>query len=76
MQIYVHDARAKHCNHWAYIILIVALIGLTAGSMALAWRNSKPICNRVVKHSTQFEDTYVCEYDLASPNQDILKVSN
>ncbi len=49
-------------------ILIVILIAITAVSVALAWRNAKPICDDLVR--SPYSDELVCEYGLGDIQED------
>ncbi len=47
-------------------ILIVILIAITAVSVALAWRNAKPICEDLQRQG----DNLICVYNLGKIQED------
>lgn len=54
------------CNHWGYRLVIVLLLALTIFSTYVAYRNSKPICNDLIR----FNDNLTCIYDLGEVAED------
>lgn len=58
-------------------IIITVLILITACSIALAYRNSKPICTDLIRN--QYSDQLICEYglgDIQEDEADVIIVDN
>jgi hypothetical protein len=64
--MYNHNTGINKCNHWGYRVVIVLLFTLTLFSTYVAYRNSKPICNDLIR----FNDSLTCVYDLGEVAED------
>ena len=69
-KIYVHDQSMHHCSHWGYRVLTLLLLAIAIFSSYVAYHNSKPICDDLVRYPADSRNELVCEYGLGDIPED------